>query len=358
MRVVATGGAGYIGRHTVLRLLRDGHDVLVIDDFSNASRDVIARLTEETGRRPQVLVADVRDVGACATAMARFRAESVIHFAGLKDVAASVQDPARYHAVNVGGVQGILDAMTRAGCETLVFSSSAAVYGAPQTLPIPEAHPLRPLSPYGETKRLAEQLVSGWARAAEGRRAVSLRYFNPAGAAPALIRPGDEAPGCDSLVARVSEVAAGLTAGIEIFGSDYDTPDGTGLRDFLHIDDLVAGHLAVLARIEGLAPGTALNLGSGGGATVLELLRCYERVSGCAVPHSLGARRAGDIPASWADTSAAQRLLGWRARHDLAEICASAWTAVTLAAPLQRSDRGMEYSNAIYAPSSSLPRSS
>ncbi|RZV98497.1 MAG: UDP-glucose 4-epimerase GalE [Rhodobacteraceae bacterium] len=325
MRIVVTGGAGYIGSHTTALLLEAGHDVLILDSFANAETDVPDRVAAIAGRAPLVRDADITDRAALDDAFGAFRPEAMIHFAGLKAVGEAGEIPLEYYRVNVGGSIGLMQAMEQAGCKRLVFSSSATVYGDPEQIPIPETHRLDPTNPYGQTKLMVERIIGDWARADAAVSAVCLRYFNPVGAHPSA-RIGEAPQGVpNNLMPYVAQVAAGQRETLSVFGDDYDTPDGTGVRDYIHVLDLAAAHLAALD-LTGRQTGVeAINIGTGRGYSVIEMIRAFEAASGREIPYVITDRRPGDIASSLADPSLAERALGWRAERDLDAMCADAW---------------------------------
>ena len=323
---LVTGGAGYIGSHTCVELLRAGHDVVIIDDLSNASMEAVRRINELGGRAVSAFVeADVRDA---ATLDALFRAhafDAVIHFAAKKAVGESVTKPLMYYDNNLQGLMAVLRAMEVAGCRRIVFSSSATVYGDPARVPIDEGFPTTATNPYGWTKLMGEQILRDLAASDPNWNVVLLRYFNPVGAHVSG-RIGEDPEGLpNNLMPYVSQVAVGRLPRLRVFGADYPTPDGTGVRDYIHVVDLALGHLKALERIDALPGVTTLNLGTGRGYSVLEMVRAFERASGQAVPFEIVGRRAGDVAACWADPSLAAKVLGWRAERDLAAMCEDAW---------------------------------
>lgn len=325
MRIVVTGGAGYIGSHTTALLLEAGHEVLILDSFANAERDVPDRVAAIAGRMAEVRDTDITDRAALDAAFGAFRPEAVVHFAGLKAVGEAGEIPLEYYRVNVGGSIALMQAMEAAGCTRLVFSSSATVYGEPETVPIPESHRLAPTNPYGQTKAMVERIVGDWARAQPRVSAVNLRYFNPVGAHPSA-RIGEAPQGVpNNLMPYVAQVAAGQREALSVFGNDYDTPDGTGVRDYIHVLDLAAAHLAALD-LTGRQTGVeAINIGTGRGYSVMEMIRAFEAASGREIPYVITDRRPGDIASSLADPALAERVLGWRATRDLDDMCADAW---------------------------------
>ncbi len=329
MRVLVTGGAGYIGSHTLVELLAAGHEALVVDNFANsapAALDRVARLSNRAFARASL---DLRDTAALGAACRDFRPEAVVHFAGLKAVGESVARPLDYYDNNVTGTLSLLAALGETDCRRIVFSSSATVYGEPHYLPYDEAHPLAPTNPYGRTKLMVEQVLGDWAAAGNasgpGASAVLLRYFNPVGAhASGLI--GEDPLGIpNNLMPLVCQVAVGRRPALEVFGDDYDTPDGTGVRDYIHVVDLARAHVAALDRAAGVEGAEAINIGTGRGASVLELVRAFEAASGRRIPYRVAPRRPGDVAVSVADPAKAHRLLDWRAELGLAEMCRSAW---------------------------------
>ena len=323
--VLVTGGAGYIGSHTCVELLEAGYEVAVFDNFSNSSPEVLARVESLTGRRLRTYRGDIRDAAALDHALADCGAGAVVHFAGLKAVGESVEQPLRYYDNNVVGTLRLLEAMGRAGVCSLVFSSSATVYGEPQSLPLTEDHPLSATNPYGRTKLVIEDMLRELHAADPSWRIAILRYFNPVGAhASGLI--GEDPLGVpNNLLPYVAQVAVGRRERLSIWGSDYPTHDGTGLRDYIHVVDLAQGHLKALERLQGQAQCFSVNLGTGTGYSVLEIVRAFEQASGRAVPYQLAPRRAGDVAACYADPRQAAQLLGWRAERDLATMCRDAW---------------------------------
>lgn len=325
-RVVLTGGAGYIGSHTLLELLALNHEVCVLDSFVNSSPEALARVRKLAGREFAVERADIRDGQAVERIFTSFKPDAVIHFAGLKAVGEGERKPVAYYNVNVAGTLNLLKAMTVSDCSKIIFSSSATVYGDPDYLPLDEAHPCRPASVYGRTKYVAEQILFDWAKATPGSSAIVLRYFNPVGAHESGEIGEDPQDIPNNLMPFIAQVAIGLRQKLAIFGDDYDTPDGTGLRDYIHVLDLARAHADALAYACRQPTGAdVLNLGSGNGATVRQMLAAYERACGRSLSFEVVPRRPGDVAASVADPSKAEKLLAWKARHTLEEMCSSSW---------------------------------
>lgn len=323
--ILVTGGAGYIGSHTVVELLSAGHELLILDNFSNSSPRVLERIEQISGRRPSVIEGDIRDGALLDKLFATYSIASVIHFAGLKAVGESVEQPMRYYDNNVVGSLRLFEAMARAGVRRLVFSSSATVYGDPHTVPIDESFPLQATNPYGRSKLIIEEMLRDIGRADPQWRVVLLRYFNPVGAhSSGLI--GEDPQGIpNNLMPFVAQVAVGRRAELSVFGGDYPTADGTGVRDYIHVVDLARGHLAALEALERQDGVVPVNLGTGRGYSVLEVVKAFEKASGQAVPYRIVDRRPGDIAACYADPRRARELLGWSAERDIDAMCADAW---------------------------------
>ncbi len=324
MRVLVTGGAGYIGSHTLVEMLGQGHEALVLDDFSNATPAVLDRVRKLTNGKVDCVTGDVRDDRVLEQVMDEFRPEAVIHFAGLKAVGESMEKPLAYYDVNVNGTIRLARAMDRVGCRRIIFSSSATVYGEPLYLPYDEAHPLNPTSVYGRTKMIAEHILSDWANAG-GKTAVLLRYFNPVGAhASATI--GEHPDGVpNNLMPFIAQVAVGKRDHLSIFGDDYDTPDGTGQRDYIHVVDLARAHVAALdyaASAQGARP---FNIGTGQPYSVREMVQAFEGACGKPIPCKVAPRRDGDIAAMQANPARAKSELGWVATHGLDDMAQSTW---------------------------------
>ena len=328
MRVLLTGGAGYIGAHTAVALIDAGHDVVIVDDFSASSPEAVRRIEKITGTAVPVLAADVRDEAALA-AFVREHApvDAVIHFAGLKAVGESMAQPVRYYDVNIGSSIALLKVMAAEGIHTIVFSSSATVYGdpAPEELPLTEESPtgIDLANPYGKTKRMIEEIMKDAAAADPELRAVSLRYFNPVGAHQSGLIGEDPVGIPNNLMPILARVAIGSLPGVSIYGDDYATADGTGLRDYIHVTDLAAGHVASLERAN--AGYSIFNLGTGIPVSVRELIAAFERASGREIPSTLAPRRAGDVAASYADPAKARNELGWTAELSIEQACADYW---------------------------------
>jgi UDP-glucose 4-epimerase len=323
--VLLTGATGYIASHTWLALLADGWNVVGVDDFSNSSPEVLHRLRRLAGVAPDFERASVCDAAAMAALFARRRIDAVVHFAAHKAVGESVARPLAYYANNVGGLVTVCQAMQAHGCRRVVFSSSATVYGEPQSLPIREDAPLAATNPYGRTKLIGEQMLHDVGAADAQWQTACLRYFNPVGAHESGLIGEDPRDVPNNLMPYVAQVAVGRRPRLQVFGSDYPTPDGTGVRDYIHVADLAEGHVAALRRLVD-APGSfTVNLGTGRGYSVLELVHAYEKASGRPIPYDVVARRRGDVAACWADPSLAAERLGWRARHDLDRMCADSW---------------------------------
>ena len=323
--IFVTGGAGFIGSHTCVELLNAGHAVAVFDNFSNSQPESLARVERITGKKPTLYQGDIRDKAALVAAMRDCGARAVIHFAGLKAVGESVQEPLRYYDNNVVGTVRLLEAMGECGVKSLVFSSSATVYGDPQRLPLTEDHPLSATNPYGQSKLVIEEMLRDLYRSDASWRIAILRYFNPVGAHHSGLIGEDPQGVPNNLLPFVAQVAVGRRPFLNVWGNDYDTADGTGVRDYIHVVDLALGHLKALERLQHHAECRAINLGTGVGYSVLDMVRAFEQASGRAVPYQVAARRAGDIAACYADPASAQELLCWSAQRDLATMCEDAW---------------------------------
>ncbi len=325
MRVLVTGGAGYIGSHTCVELLKSGHEVFVVDNLCNGHEAAIERVRDITNCDLQFMNLDIRDSNALDKVFNEFKPETVIHFAGLKAVGESVKEPLKYYNVNVVGSISLLEAMDRANCMKIVFSSSATVYGAPEYLPYDEKHPTSPVNPYGQTKFLVEKLIQDWIAANKERRGTSLRYFNPVGAHPSGLIGEDPQGIPNNLMPWISQVASGQRKYLEIFGSDYSTRDGTGARDYIHVVDLAVAHIEALHCQPNLEPFEVLNIGNGKETTVLELVDNFQRASGIRIKYELSPRRDGDLPAFWADASLAFEKLGWEPQLSIIQMCKDTW---------------------------------
>lgn len=323
--ILVTGGAGYIGSHTVVELLAAGHEVLIVDNYSNSQPAVIERIARIAGRQPLHVQADIRDRQALRALFAEHAISAVIHFAGLKAVGESVAQPLRYYDNNVVGSLVLFECMAEAGVRTLVFSSSATVYGDPQSVPIREDFPLSATNPYGRSKLMIEEILQDLARSEPGWRIALLRYFNPVGAHASGMLGEDPAGMPNNLMPFVAQVAVGKLAELSVFGNDYPTPDGTGVRDYIHVVDLAQGHLAALAALPQHSAPLIVNLGTGRGYSVLEMLRAFEQASGRPVAYRIAPRRAGDVAQCYADPTRAQELLGWAAKRDIDDMCRDTW---------------------------------
>lgn len=330
MRVLLTGGAGYIGSHTAVELLAKGHEICVIDNHANSSPLALKRVRQIAGGDFAAHVADVRDTDRLGAICAQFRPDAVIHFAGLKSVGEGEAQPLAYYDTNVGGTRSVLAVMDAVGCRRIIFSSSATVYGDPVYLPFDEAHPCAPINVYGRTKWIAEQLLTDWCRATPDTAAVLLRYFNPVGAHASGLIGEDPHDIPNNLLPYIAQVAVGRREMLGIFGDDYDTRDGTGERDYLHVVDLAQAHVAALDHLVGRAGTSVFNIGTGTGTTVHEMLATFARACGRDLPYQILPRRKGDLPSYFADVSLAKAVLDWQARHGLDDICTSAWRWQTL----------------------------
>ena len=327
MNILVTGGAGYIGSHTLIALCQAGYVPVVIDSFVNSKPESVSRVEKITERAIAVEAIDVRDVKTVTAIMKRHKISAVIHFAALKAVGESVAQPLAYYDNNVVGTIRLLQAMQAAGVKTIIFSSSATVYGTPEVVPILETAPLQPESPYGYTKVMAERMIQDAALAAGDMRVALLRYFNPVGAhASGLI--GEDPRGIpNNLMPYITQVAAGALAKLRIYGSDYPTPDGTGVRDYIHVMDLAEGHVAALRRLDcaSSAEQITINLGTSKGSSVLDVVRTFEKINGVKIPHEFVPRRPGDVATCYADAALAERELGWKATRSLEDMCRDAW---------------------------------
>ncbi len=323
--ILVTGGAGYVGSHVVVELARAGHAPVVLDNFSNSTPAILPRLQALAGRPVPCVTADVRDIVALRSAFHDHPISAVIHCAGLKAVGESQARPLAYYDVNVGGALALAEVMGEAGVATLVFSSSASVYGQPDELPVAEDAPLRPQNVYGRTKRVVEEFLRDLAKANANWRIAILRYFNPAGAHSSGML-GEAARGRpNNLVPLLCRIAAGEFTELSVYGNDWPTPDGTGIRDYLHVQDLAEGHVAALQFLARTYGSTTFNLGAGRGHSVMEVVEAFEKACGRKVGKTFAPRRAGDVASYYADPARAQKVLGWSATRDLHAICADAW---------------------------------
>lgn len=325
MNILLTGGNGYIGSHTAVVLAQAGHEVVLYDNLCNSRPDVADRLARITGRAPLLIEGDVRDAVLLERTLQEHRIEAVVHFAGLKAVGNSVANPLAYYDNNVTGTQCLLRAMQRCGVLRLVFSSSATVYGEPRYLPLDEQHPTSATNPYGRSKLHVEEMLLDLSASDANWRIACLRYFNPVGAHESGLIGEDPNDVPNNLMPYIAQVAAGRRPKLSIFGGDYATSDGTGVRDYIHVVDLAHGHLAALRFLQQTPGWHAFNLGTGYGSSVLEIVRAFEEVSGRTVSYEVVARRPGDVAVSFASSGKAQELLGWKAKQALTDMCESAW---------------------------------
>ena len=326
MRVLVTGGTGYIGSHTCVELMQSGHEVVVYDSLCNSHTAVIERLARIVGRPPEFVQGDVRDPVALRAVFAGHRFDAVIHFAGLKAVGESVEKPLEYYDNNVQGALVLGRAMANAGVGTLVFSSSATVYGNTSSVPIREDAALGPTNPYGHSKLMVERILQDLAASNPAFwRIALLRYFNPVGAHPSGLIGEDPQGIPNNLMPNIAQVAVGVRKNVRVFGSDYPTRDGTGVRDYIHVVDLARGHLAALDTMKREGRGFTVNLGTGRGISVLEAVRAFERASGRPIPYERAGRRPGDVAECYADPSLAEKILGWKASLTLEDMCLDAW---------------------------------
>ncbi len=323
--IFVTGGAGYIGSHTCVELINAGHQVSIFDNFSNSQPEALARIEQITGKRPLLFQGDIRDKAVLFEALRQSQATAVIHFAGLKAVGESVAQPLKYYDNNVVGTVRLLEVMNACGIKTLVFSSSATVYGDPQHLPLTEDHPLSATNPYGKTKLVIEDMLRDLYCSDASWRINILRYFNPVGAHDSGLIGEDPRGIPNNLLPYIAQVAVGRREFLNVWGDDYPTADGTGVRDYIHVVDLALGHLKALERLQQGPQCQAINLGTGVGYSVLDMVRAFERASGRAVPYQIAPRRPGDVAACYADPAQALALLGWHAQRGLDTMCNDAW---------------------------------
>ena len=323
--ILVTGGAGFIGSHAVVELIAAGHEVLIVDNLCNSKASILERIERITGRRPGFAQMDVRDGAALRRLFSTHRFDAVIHFAGLKAVGESVARPLAYYDNNVSGSVTLFECMREAGVKTIVFSSSATVYGEPASVPIREDFPLSAANPYGRTKLMIEEILRDLAGTDPAWHVALLRYFNPVGAHPSGLIGEDPNGVPNNLMPYIAQVAAGKLKELPVYGNDYPTPDGTGVRDYIHVLDLARGHLAALNALHRHSGVLALNLGTGRGYSVIEMVRAFAVASGSAVPYRIVARRPGDIAQCYADPALARTTLGWQAHLDIDAMCADTW---------------------------------
>lgn len=326
MRVLVTGGSGYIGSHTCVQLLQNGHDVIILDNLCNSKRSVLPVIERLGGKQPTFVEGDIRNEALMTEILHDHAIEAVIHFAGLKAVGESVAKPLEYYDNNVNGTLRLISAMRAANVKNFIFSSSATVYGDQPKIPYVESFPTgTPQSPYGKSKLMVEQILTDLQKAQPEWSIALLRYFNPVGAHPSGDMGEDPQGIPNNLMPYIAQVAVGRRDSLAIFGNDYPTEDGTGVRDYIHVMDLAEGHVAAVHRLLGQPGSLTVNLGTGQGYSVLEVIRAFEAASGRPIPHDIVGRRPGDVAACYADPSLALQLLGWRARRGLPDMCADAW---------------------------------
>lgn len=325
MRILLTGGAGFIGSHTAVEMTQAGHDVVIFDNFCNSDATVLDRLETILGKRLAFEEGDIRDYDRIRDVLEKHQIEAVVHFAGLKAVGESCEKPLEYFDNNITGTLVLLQAMKSLGIKRIIFSSSATVYGTPQYLPLDEKHPLSVTNPYGRTKLQVEEILSDLCASDAEWSAVCLRYFNPIGAHESGLI-GENPRGIpNNLLPYVARVAAGQLEALQVFGNDYDTPDGTGVRDYIHVIDLAKGHVLAAQYALTHTGWIAINLGTGIGYSVLDIVKAYEKACGKLVPYKIVARRPGDVASNWADPKLAKELLGWEAQYTLQDMCEHSW---------------------------------
>lgn len=325
MNILLTGGAGYIGSHTAVVLSQAGHEVVLLDNFCNSNPSVLARLQKILGKALSCIESDVRDTDVVEKVLREYKIDAVIHFAGLKAVGESVANPILYYANNVQGSISLLQAMQKIGIKTLVFSSSATVYGEPQYLPIDENHPTSATNAYGRSKLYIEEMLKDIANSDPDWKIVCLRYFNPVGAHESGFIGEDPNGLPNNLMPYIAQVVAGKLPHLNIYGNDYPTPDGTGVRDYIHVVDLAEGHLAALDFVKNHEGWDVFNLGTGRGVSVLEMISSYQYASGKEIPHQIKGRRTGDIASCYTRVEKSQDLLQWRSQYILDQMCKSSW---------------------------------
>jgi UDP-glucose 4-epimerase len=325
MNILLTGGTGYIGSHTAVVLTQLGHKVVLFDNLSNSSEWVVQRLEQITEVKTPFIKGDVRDSELLLNSLKNYGIDAVIHFAGLKSVGESVNQPIEYYANNVQGTIVLLQAMQSAGVKNLVFSSSATVYGEPKYLPLDERHPTSATNPYGRSKLHIEEMLNEIAKSDNDWRIACLRYFNPVGAHESGLIGENPRGVPNNLMPYIAQVAAGLRTELNVFGGDYPTKDGTGVRDYIHVIDLAEGHAAALTYLSKATGYQAINLGTGNGYSVFDMVNAFEKTSGCKIPYKVVARREGDVAACYADPGKARELLSWSAKRGLEDMCASTW---------------------------------
>ena len=325
MTILVTGGTGYIGSHAVVQLLEAGHHVVVLDNLCNSKAQVIERIARIAGNTPQFVEGDIRNRKLLKQLFSDHVIETVIHFAGLKAVGESVQKPLMYYENNVSGSIVLFEEMAAAHVKSIVFSSSATVYGEPQFLPYTESHPLKPINVYGHSKLMVEQVLQDLALSDTAWRVALLRYFNPVGAHHSGLIGEDPAGIPNNLMPFVAQVAVGKRAQLSVYGNDYDTKDGTGVRDYIHVDDLASGHLAALQYLQKNAGVLTVNLGTGQGTSVFELIHAFEKAANRKIPYEVVARREGDLSEYYADAKYSKMVLGWQAQYDLDRMCIDTW---------------------------------
>jgi UDP-glucose 4-epimerase len=324
-KVLVTGGTGYIGSHACVRLIEAGYQVIVVDNLCNSSAAALQRVAKITGVQPEFVEADIRDDVALRALFARHRPGSVMHFAGLKAVGESVEHPALYEDNNVQGSRCLVQVMAEYDVRRLVFSSSATVYGDAAEVPIPESSPLKATNPYGQTKLDVENLLRDLAKHKPDWQIALLRYFNPVGAHPSGLIGEDPRGIPNNLMPFIAQVAVGRREKLSVFGNDYPTADGTGVRDYIHVMDLVDGHVDTLRYLEAHEGIVTLNLGTGSGVSVLEMVQAFEQVNAVPIPYEFAPRRPGDVAQCWADATLARETLGWKTRLDLRDMCRDSW---------------------------------
>ncbi len=324
-KILVTGGAGYIGSHTCVELLNEGYEVVVVDDLRNSKAEAVSRVKEITGKDLDFYKQDVCDRKALAAIFSEHEIDAVIHFAGLKAVGESVTIPLEYYRNNIVSTLSLCQAMSDAGVKRLVFSSSATVYGIPDTVPITEDAPLRAINPYGRTKLMIEEILSDLADSDPEWSVVLLRYFNPVGAHESGMIGEDPNGIPNNLMPYISQVAIGRLSHLNIYGNDYPTPDGTGVRDYIHVTDLAAGHCRALEYCERNKGTEAINLGTGRGYSVMDMVTAFEKACGVNIPYLIAPRRPGDAAKCYADPGKAMTILGWKAEYDLDRMCEDSW---------------------------------